>query len=79
MARLDMAGNVFEWTSDWYRAYPNAPFSFPEYGTQFKVIRGGGFGGFDFMTRTYYRAVASQRTRSEWLGFRCVRDAKTPK
>ena len=76
---LDMAGNVFEWTSDWYRAYPRAPFLFPEYGTQFKVIRGGGFGGFDFMTRTYYRAVASQRTRSEWLGFRCVRDVKTAK
>jgi len=72
---LDMAGNVFEWVADWYQAYPGAKVQFPEYGTQFKVVRGGGFSGFEFVNRTFYRSVAKQDTRSEWIGFRCARDA----
>jgi formylglycine-generating enzyme required for sulfatase activity len=73
---LDMAGNVLEWVSDWYMAYPEAPRTFPEYGTTYKVARGGGFSGFNSITRTYYRSVARPSTRSEWIGFRCVKDVK---
>jgi formylglycine-generating enzyme required for sulfatase activity len=72
---LDMAGNVYEWTQSWYDAYPNAPIKFPEYGEKMKVIRGGGFEGYDSIARTYYRSVAFPGTRSEWIGFRCVKDA----
>lgn len=72
---LDMAGNVFEWTADWYKAYPNAPQQFPEYGTKFKVVRGGGFFGFEMVCRTYYRSVDRPASRSEWIGFRCAKDA----
>jgi formylglycine-generating enzyme required for sulfatase activity len=71
---LDMAGNVFEWTESWYAAYPNAPHQFPEFGKQFKVVRGGGFMGYESIARTFYRSVAYPQTRSEWVGFRCAKD-----
>jgi len=73
---LDMAGNVFEWVNDWYQAYPNAPHKFPDFGTQYKIIRGGAFFGFDTVARTYYRSVTYPDTRSEWVGFRCAKDAR---
>lgn len=72
---LDMAGNVFEWTASWYDAYPNAPHKFAEYGTQMKVIRGGGFDGGDVLARTHFRSVAYPSARLDWIGFRCVQDA----
>ncbi len=73
---LDMAGNVFEWVAGWYQAYPGSTLNLPEFGTSFKVCRGGGFDGFEFIARTLYRSIARPQTRSEWLGFRCVKDAK---
>lgn len=73
---LDMAGNVFEWTSSWYAAYANAPHQFEEYGTQLKVIRGGGFAGGQELARTHYRSVSSPNARSDWIGFRCAQDAE---
>ena len=73
---LDMAGNVYEWVADWYQAYPGATRTFPEYGTIYKVARGGGFMGFEFVAHTYYRSVARPQARSEWIGFRCVKSAK---
>jgi formylglycine-generating enzyme required for sulfatase activity len=73
---LDMAGNVYEWTASWYDAYPNAPHKFAEFGTQMKVIRGGGLDGGDFIARTDFRSVAYPSARSDMIGFRCVQDAK---
>jgi eukaryotic-like serine/threonine-protein kinase len=76
---LDMAGNAFEWVADWYMAYPGATENFPEFGKNFKVLRGGGFDGslgFPPMYNTAYRSVSRPQTRSEWVGFRCAKDAK---
>jgi formylglycine-generating enzyme required for sulfatase activity len=73
---LDMSGNVYEWTASWYDAYPDAPIRFPEFGEQMKVIRGGGFDGYESIYRTFYRSVAFPGSRSEWIGFRCVKDVK---
>ncbi len=76
---LDMAGNVFEWVVDWYEAYPNSTQKLPEFGKQFKVMRGGGFDalpGFPVIYNVAYRSVAKPQTRSEWVGFRCAQDAK---
>lgn len=72
---LDMAGNVLEWTSDWYAPYPKAPVQFPEYDQTLKVARGGAFYGYPFFAATFYRSVDYPTARSEWIGFRCVKDA----
>ena len=74
---LDLGGNVFEWTDSWYQAYPGATHKFPEFGTHFKVVRGGGFLGNRQDAQAHYRSVARPQTRSEGLGFRCVQDAKS--
>ncbi|MDF2439141.1 MAG: hypothetical protein JWN98_125 [Abditibacteriota bacterium] len=73
---LDLAGNVFEWTASWYRAYPKAPQQFAEYGEVYKVMRGGAFFGFEVVARTYYRSLGRPQTRSALVGFRCAKDAK---
>jgi formylglycine-generating enzyme required for sulfatase activity len=72
---LDMAGNVFEWTSSWFDAYPNAPVKIPSFGKNYKVIRGGGYMGYESICRTWYRCVFKPTGRSEWIGFRCAKDA----
>lgn len=76
---LDMAGNVFEWVADWYLAYPGSTQELPEFGKQCKVVRGGGFDslpGFPLIYNSAYRSVARPQNRSEWIGFRCAKDAK---
>ena len=72
---LDMIGNVAEWTTSWWQAYPNAPTKQPNFGTQFKVVRGGAWSSNAVQGQTWYRGVAVPRTRIEWIGFRCVQDA----
>jgi sulfatase modifying factor 1 len=37
----DLAGNVSEWTSSWYKAYPGNVNSNPHFGEQYRVVRGG--------------------------------------
>jgi iron(II)-dependent oxidoreductase len=69
---LDMAGNVFEWTSDWYNAYLGSTFKTPSYGTIYKVVRGGGFDGNNSLSKTTYRCLMRPTSRIEWVGFRCV-------
>ena len=40
---MDMAGNMYEWTSDWKEPYPNNPASSGVAGHRFAVLRGGSF------------------------------------
>ena len=71
---LDMAGNVAEWTSSWFDAYPKAPTSQPDFGTTLKVVRGGAWIGGESLGQTWYRGVARPMARLEMIGFRCVQD-----
>ena len=76
----DMAGNVLEWTADWYAPdyYANSPTdnpTGPDTGTR-KVLRGGAFGNPDptiyLSARRYQRAPNSGDVD---IGFRCVMPA----
>lgn len=73
---LDMAGNAFEWTLDWYDAsyYATSPVQDPpgpESGV-YRVIRGSGFESDASQVDSAIRRPASPDYASRDLGFRCV-------
>jgi eukaryotic-like serine/threonine-protein kinase len=73
---LDMAGNVWEWTSSLYRPYPydGADGREDPEARGARVNRGGSWYYDDAYVRTAYRATADQQYRRVAdLGFRCAR------
>ncbi len=68
----DMAGNVSEWTQDWYQPYPGNTRKEKEYGEQFKVLRGGSSRASKDFARAQFRARLPMSFRSIDLGFRCA-------
>jgi formylglycine-generating enzyme required for sulfatase activity len=78
---LDMAGNVWEWTSDWYGGYPAAGVVNPkgaERGTT-RVLRGGGW----HSVVTSWVSAASRSwygpsVHDSYVGFRCARGLNLP-
>ena len=71
----DILGNVWEWTGDWYGAYPPDPMTAPK-GSEtgsFRVIRGGGWSSYAGNIRSASRSSYSPGIRHYDIGFRLVR------
>ena len=74
----ETAGNVEEWTADWYEAYPGSTYISHAYGHKFRALRGGS----SFFTQNHARCAYRCFTRPEdsgiadiaGCGFRCVMD-----
>ncbi len=72
---LDLAGNVYEWTADWYAPYTEDPAKDPkgpEKGTE-RVARGGGFFSTDpAWINPAWRYKTDPDTYNHAIGFRCA-------
>jgi len=73
---LDMLGNVWQWTADWYgeryyghveRADPTGPL-----GGDYRVLRGGSWVNFPRLVRVSYRERYEAGARHNNVGFRCA-------
>jgi len=70
---LDMAGNVWEWTADWYDAYRGSVYELDRFGTTYRVFRGGSwFDGADAV-RTATRNSGMPDFSFSTIGFRCAK------
>jgi formylglycine-generating enzyme required for sulfatase activity len=80
---LDMSGNVWEWTTDWYAGYPSTAVvdpGGPSSGTQ-RVARGGAWNSVPQAARAANRGqflIVNQGTRQTYteIGFRAARTLK---
>lgn len=77
---FDLAGNVMEWTLDWYRAYPGNGYNDPRFGENFKVLRGSAFqkAGHYFLEAYRYAFARTEALPADYfenVGFRCVSPA----
>lgn len=68
----DMAGNVAEWTSDWFGAYPSGTVTDPQGPLigHFKIVRGGSFLSSRFAVRLTRRSGAFPDQTFPTIGFR---------
>ncbi|MBN2311743.1 MAG: SUMF1/EgtB/PvdO family nonheme iron enzyme [Candidatus Hydrogenedentes bacterium] len=71
---FDMAGNIYEWTSSWYEAYPGNVVIEKDYGQVFRVLRGGSYKAGAFDARCARRHYARMDATREDYGFRCAAD-----
>jgi formylglycine-generating enzyme required for sulfatase activity len=74
---FDMAGNVWEWVTDYYSEtyYQNSPASNPlgPSPIKYRVLRGGAWGSSDFYQTSFDRYHLSSAYFGSKYGFRCVR------
>lgn len=74
---VNLCGNAWEWTADWYGAYPGSDMPSVHFGRKYKTIRGGGaiyFYGIANTGTTFHRARILPYGAHDGLGFRCAQD-----
>jgi serine/threonine protein kinase len=74
---FDLAGNVLEWTSSEFRAYPGSKMSAAKQleGKGQYVLKGGAFSATAERQRATDRYVYPPTDKNDYIGFRCAKDA----
>lgn len=85
----NLAGNVSEWVDSYYQSYPGNPTADANYGTRFRVVRGGTFQKTVADARTTRRSFEpptyqtqptdEQELKASLIGFRCAVTANDPR